>query len=172
MKKSKFLVASGMALTLLAPSFSCGIANAETNVNEPEKVIPYNGTTYEPSSTNTYSQVGWTYLHKNPSSVTDTVAYNVSRTKSATASVGTSTEFGLMKTGVGFSAEVSLNSSTTISYTVTYSIPPYTTYLLRAGSQKVKTNGNLVKYSNGLASSSKYVTGDWSYRGFSDKIKQ
>ncbi|TDL98684.1 hypothetical protein ERX27_02600 [Macrococcus brunensis] len=171
MVKSKKIVVVDVATTLLFPIFN-GTAKASTDLNEPEKVIPYNGTNYEPSSTNTYSQVGWTYLHKNPSSVTDTVSYNVSRTKSATASVSSSTEFGIMKTGVGIAAEMSLNTSTTVSYTVTYSIPPYTSYLLRVGSQKVKTNGYIVRYSNGLVSSKKYVSGDWSYRGFSDKIKQ
>ncbi|MCU7557377.1 hypothetical protein OCL94_06525 [Macrococcus sp. TMW 2.2395] len=146
-------------------------SRAVTN-DGPNRYIAYNGTVYEASSKSTYKTVNWTYSHYNPSSTTDTVTYQVSRTKSASASVSTSAEFGIMKNGVNIGSEVSLNTSSTISYNITYSIPPRTKYLLRAGSERVKTDGYIVRYSNGKVSTKKYVTGNWSYRGFSDKIKQ
>ncbi|MGK0577608.1 hypothetical protein [Macrococcus capreoli] len=146
-------------------------SRAVTN-DGPNRYIAYNGTVYEASSKSTYKTVNRTYSHYNPSSTTDTVTYQVSRTKSASASVSTSAEFGIMKNGVNIGSEVSLNTSSTISYNITYSIPPRTKYLLRAGSERVKTDGYIVRYSNGKVSTKKYVTGNWSYRGFSDKIKQ
>ncbi|MCH4984299.1 hypothetical protein AB4G91_11400 [Macrococcoides goetzii] len=165
----KFLITSLSILSLSSIPFND--VSAVTN-DGPDKYIAYNGTVYEASSKSTYKDVDWTYSHYNPSSTTDTVTYQVSRTKSATASVSSSAEFGIMKNGVNIGSEVSLNTSNTISYSVTYSIPPRSKYLLRAGSERVKTNGYIVRYSNGKVSSKKYVSGNWSYRGFSDKVKQ
>ncbi|WP_430791062.1 hypothetical protein VBD025_08120 [Virgibacillus flavescens] len=167
-KFGKIIFASTLVTTFIIQG-SSGVFAAEDG---PDYYIPYDGYAYDLSSKNTYLDIDWRHVHRNPGSATDTVTHTVSRTKSTSASVSTTASFNAMVSEVGIGAEVGWGSSDTVSTSITYSIPGYTTYELRYGSRAVKTTGYEVRYSNGRVASKKWVSGNWTYTGYSDKVKQ
>ena len=134
--------------------------------------IPYDGYEYDMSSKNTYTDLTWRHYHSNTGSTTDTVTHAVSRTASTSASVSASASFNVMVTEVGIDAEVGWNSTDTVETSVTYSIPGYSNYELQYGNRAVKTSGYELRYSRGFLVERNYVTGDWTYMGYSTKVKK
>jgi len=167
-KVSVFLTVIGLLGLLTFPTFS----RVEAATDGPNPYIAYDGYEYQMGSKSTAKKVYWQHYHTNSSGITDTVSFTASRTKSSSASVSSSASFSSMVTEVGISNEVSWGTSTSVSTTVSYQVPAYSTYLLRYGSMMVNTSGYELYYSRGILQSKKYVTGNWSYAGFSDKIQQ
>ncbi len=135
--------------------------------------IPYTGDEYEVTTKTLYKSKNWGTVITNNSSLSDSVTRTVSRTKFANGSIGTSAEtainWKLIQGKIGISAEASFGTSTTVSVTYTWNIPARTTTTISTGSLAVKTSGNIVHYSNGLATSRKSVYANYSYNEYSDK---
>ncbi|MFC0296010.1 hypothetical protein [Geobacillus jurassicus] len=134
--------------------------------------IPYDGYEYVHSTDTKGLTIYWTHTHVNNKSTTDTVSHTVKREAYATATVSSSSTFNEMILAVGISTEVSLGARVEKTTTVTWTIPPYSTYTLRYGSRWVKATGKENYYSRGTLISSKTVSGQWTYEGYSDSIKQ
>lgn len=166
-KFSKVLITSAVVGTFIFPSAS-GVSAAE---KDPKFDYAYSGYAYELSSKNTYFDIDWNHVHRNPSSTADSVTYEVSRTKSTSANVSTSASFDAMVAQVGIGAEMGWGSSGTVATSITHSIPGHTTYKLRYGSRAVKTTGYEVRYSRGRVANKTWVNGRWTYSGYSDKIR-
>ncbi|KGX84619.1 hypothetical protein [Pontibacillus litoralis] len=133
---------------------------------------PYRGWEYHMSTMNRGLDIDWSHTHRNPGSTTDTVTHSVTRTQSSHASVSSSASFNTMVAEVGVGTEVGLGQSRSITTSITYTIPPYTTYKLRHGSREVKTSGYEVYYDRGIEVKRNWVSGEWTYSGYSDKIKR
>lgn len=134
--------------------------------------IPYDGYAYNIATKNTYTDISWKHYHSNPGSTTDTVTHTVSRTKSSSANVSASTSFNVMVTKVGIGTEIGWGKSNLVETSVTYTIPAKTNYELQYGSRAVKTTGYEVKYSRGRVIEKNFVKGNWTYSGFSTKVKK
>ncbi|MGG5251968.1 hypothetical protein ACQYAD_00175 [Neobacillus sp. SM06] len=135
--------------------------------------IPYTGDEYEVATKTLYKSKNWGTVVTNNSSLNDSVTRTVSRSKFANGSIGTSAEtavnWKLIQGKIGINAEVSFGTSTTVSVTYTWNIPARSTTTISTGSLAVKTSGNIVHYSNGLATSRKAVNANYSYNEYSDK---
>lgn len=134
--------------------------------------IDLNGYEYIHSYATRDNKLEFSHLHENTGTSEDSVNYTVSVTQSASATVSASASFDIMIAKAGFSAEVQLGVSRTKSLSVTWTIPPKSKYLLRAGSSWIKASGTENRWYNGKIVSTKSVTGDWTYTSWSDKVKQ
>ncbi|KAF0995883.1 hypothetical protein [Geobacillus sp. TFV-3] len=134
--------------------------------------IPYDGYEYVHNIDTKGLTIYWTHTHVNNKPTADTVSHTVTREAYATANVSASSTFKEMVMEVGISTEVGLGARMQKTTTVTWTIPPYSTYTLRYGSRWVKATGKENYYSRGTLISSKTVSGQWTYEGYSDSIKQ
>lgn len=172
--KKKFL---GIALTALTLIGSTGLTFADSSsinkqIDIDSKAPPLQGWVYHHSSKSTSYKINWSHLHKNPSSVTDSVSKSVSREKFASGTFGANANFKVLQQQVGLSAEVSLGGKSTSTTTVTYAIPPYSTYLCRYGSRTATGKGIEKYYVNGNVTKSRNSNATYSYGSYSDKVKQ
>ncbi|WP_070119695.1 hypothetical protein [Bacillus marinisedimentorum] len=172
-KISKLVLSTALVGTLSLGGLGLGpsVENAYAAEDGPDQYIAYTGYEYDKSSQYTGKKITWSHDHDNSyGTTTDTVTHSVSRTKYTNASVSTSASFDAMVSEVGISYEVGWGSNQTVSTSVTYTIPAGARYTLRYGSRYVKTSGYERYYSRGTLASSKWVNGEWTYRGYSDKV--
>jgi hypothetical protein len=167
-RKISKVVGTGFLTGLIALSMVNGASAEEIGV----KAIDFTGYEYIHSTDSKGLTIYWQHTHKNNKSTTDTVSYTVSRQAYANANVSSSGTFNAMVGAVGVSAEVGLGTSVTKSTTVTWTIPAYSTYTLRYGSRYAKASGTEKYWYRGNVVSSKSVSGQWTYEGYSDSIKQ
>lgn len=169
MKSSSSFKKLSLGLVLMTGGVFASFGTVSAAEEGPQFYIPYDGYDYVKSSESTYLDITWSHYHSNPGSTTDTVTHSVSRTKETNATVSTSASFNTMVAEVGIGTEVGWGSSKNVTTSVTYTIPARTNYTLRYGSRAVKTSGYENRYSDGRKVASKYVTGNWTYQGYSDK---
>ncbi|TCS78625.1 hypothetical protein [Tepidibacillus fermentans] len=136
------------------------------------KSIDFSGYEYIHSTDSRGLTIYWQHTHVNNKPTTDTVSYSVSRQAYSSANVSVSSTFNAMVEQVGVSTEVSLGASVTKITTISWTIPAYSTYTLRYGSRWAKASGVERYWYRGNIVSSKYVSGQWTYEGYSDSIKQ
>lgn len=155
---------------VLCASLLSGVPNSASAVENdiPSEVVVFDGTVYQPTTTKTNVKIPqWTHIATNSSTVTDQVTYNVSRRIFATGTVSGEAEFKILQKGVKVTAETSLGMDYTRSTTMVFNIPPKSTQKLVYGSIGVNTVGRMVRYANGIVSSSKAVAADYSRYSYS-----
>lgn len=108
----------------------------------------------------------WTHESNNPTSIAQSTTYTVSRTCSSSFSTGVEATIGDMIAKVGISLEVSIGTSTTVSASHTWNIPPHSAYNCIWGSQLVNAVGYQEYYWNNILQSCTYVSGTWSYQSY------
>ncbi|MDC3416240.1 hypothetical protein [Aquibacillus salsiterrae] len=125
------------------------------------------------TSTTLYKASKWKTEICNDSSISDQVSRTVNRRIWADFSLGVDSEaeanFGIVTGTVGYSAEASLGVDTEDSVSYTWNIPGDTITKIDAGSKAVKTNGEIVKYSRGIAYERTLVDADYSRMEYADK---
>ncbi|APP14379.1 MULTISPECIES: hypothetical protein [Bacillus] len=130
------------------------------------------GTEYVHVTTTKSKKTSFTHTATNPSNKTDRVSYSVSTTKSTNADFSASYTLKLMVHEVGIKTQIGLGLSKTEKITMTWSIPPKSTYKLTAGTKFVKESGVIRKWNAGKILSSKSVSAKWSYGTWSKKVKK
>lgn len=168
--KRNFRTVISITLILMIMFVSTTVSLADTN--QPKAIIKEGYFYYPSSKTTGIVNITWSHLHKNSSSTTDSVTYTTTRTQSSSANVSTNGVFKAMVAEVGVGYEVSWGTSRSVSTSITYGIPAYSTYLLRAGSLKSKAYGTEKLYERGVLKHTRSVSGEWTYRGYSDKIRK
>jgi hypothetical protein len=138
--------------------------------------IPYTGDEYEVGTKSTYKAKSWGTVITNSSTVNDSVSRTVSRTTFATGKIGTSAEtavnWKIIKGKIGINAEVSWGTTDTVYVTYNWGIPAKTTTTIATGSLAVQTTGQVVHYSNGVATKRTAVDAKWSYDDYADKTSK
>lgn len=176
LKSVKALGALALGATILSgvvtPVSAAG-SDEPTNVviDEPSDAVAYDGTVYEPAISKTgVKKAYWTHIAKNTASTSDQVTYSVSRTLFSSGTVSGETEFKILQNGVKATAEVSLGTNTTKTTTFAFTIPANSTRKLVYGSICVDTDGQMVRYSNGVKVSAKNVGADYSRYSYSENL--
>jgi len=103
----------------------------------------------------------------NPKSISSSVTYSYQRSIFTESSASTSASFNAMVAEVGIGTEINLGGSSTKTFEVHWDIPPDTSVVLYSGSEYVKTTGTENYWNKGKIQSTKSVTGEWTYRGWS-----
>lgn len=138
--------------------------------------IPYTGDEYEYSTKSLYKAKSWGTTITNNSSTVDSVSRTVTRTTFATGTVGLQASakynFGLVEGTLQINGEVSWGTNTSVSVTYTWNIPARSTTTIATGSLAVQTIGNVVHYSNGVATNKQYVNCKYSYDDYADKTSK
>ncbi|SOC44954.1 hypothetical protein [Ureibacillus acetophenoni] len=156
-----------LSVTLIA---SLGLStNAQASEITP-MAIDLNGYEYIHNWGTTGQEVTWQHEATNPSGITSAVTRSVSREKYSSGTYSANATFKGMQWEVGVSAEVSDGESITETTSVTWNIPPNSTYLLRFGSKFGQASGTEKYWSNGIVLRSKTVSGKWTYMSFHDSI--
>lgn len=163
MKKKYFVLL--LSFLMLLASTSTALAKKPEDFTI--KVIP-DEYVYRMSTKTLSDSWDWSHEARNGVSLVGSVDKTVSRTKLASLNVTSEAEAGVVFSKVGISAEVSIGTSKTESTTVTYPIPANTRTMCMYGSALVSTTGYLDYYFNGKLSSTKYISGNWSYHSISD----
>lgn len=99
----------------------------------------------------------------------DVVEFAVTRSKSFTGSTLVSAEAGALTYKCQVAAEVTYGTTVTLSTTCKYGIPAYSSVTCVFGSSMVRTGGTMQYWLNGKVMSSRSVSDNYSYAGFSDK---
>lgn len=166
-KQLMSLVIAGVTI-----SGATGLSFASENESINPIYIPKEGWVYTNNAKSSSVKIDWTHTHSNPSSTTDYVTKTVSRTKSSTGTFGAESNFKVLQQQVGFNAEVALGKSSSVSTSIQYSIPAYTTYQLRYGSKVMKASGTEKYYENGTVTKSRTSSATYTYESYSDKVKK
>lgn len=175
-KSVKTLSALALGATILSgivTPVSAVESDEPTNVviDEPSDAIAYDGTVYEPAIARTgVKKAYWTHVAKNTASTSDQVTYSVSRSLFSNGTVSGEAEFKILQKGVKVSAEVSLGTNTTKTTTFAFTIPARSTRKLVYGSIYVDTDGQIVRYSNGVKASAKNVGADYTRSSYSENL--
>ena len=171
----KYFKKALLSVTLISTlGLSSNVIAAEKELsNEVQPAaIDLNGYEYIHSTAKTGVRISWEHEHMNPNNVTAAVTRSVSRELNASATVSATSSFKIMQQKVGFTAEVSLGTSKTTTTSITWNVPANSTYLLRFGSRYAQATGKENYWSNGSLIRTKSVSGNWTYRSYSDSIKQ
>lgn len=89
------------------------------------------------ASKNTYTNWGPTVTAVNNTGTTQTSTYLLSRTQSSSFGISGTANIEMLFGSVGLTAEYKTEGSRTISFGYNLTVPAYTTYYARAGTQKV-----------------------------------
>ncbi|MCP8616356.1 hypothetical protein [Salirhabdus salicampi] len=127
------------------------------------------GYTYSHLDDYAYKEVEFQHEHTNNSPTTDSVTYSVSVTESADASTTVSVSLDGMVASAGVDTQVGWGVTTSETLSITWSVPAYSTYRLRAGSEWVKASGTETYTDSRCYTSSKSVDGNWTFQSWSDK---
>lgn len=114
--------------------------------------------------------ISWTHVAVNQTGAADSVSYAVSRQRTFTGTFIAAVEINALTYKCGYSTEVALSKTETISTTTQFSIPAYSSVTCRYGSAMVRTTGNMERWYYGRLMSSKGLTEQYSRSSYSDKV--
>lgn len=182
MKKvgKKLLMSIATCAAVLSISTSSVFAASTSNLSNSGAIIPQvtiipgapDGYTYvHGGHTVGLKRVGWQHMASNTvGDLADSVTYTVSRTKSTSFTGSATASFDVMCVKAGVSAEISIGSSTTTTWSATFSIPPHTTNIIcEAGSLAASAYGTEYYVQDERLLSTRSVNGDWTYMSYTSK---
>lgn len=145
------------------------VASLPTNSVEPRNV-DMNGYEYVHSYHSVNQKQEFTHIHKNPKPTTDTVTHSVTVTESTTGNLSVNALIDKVIAKVGIGVQVGYGTTKSKTTSITWELPPNSTYMLRAGSNWVKAEGTENYWSNGKIVRSKNVSVNWTKSSWSDSV--